>query len=482
MALTLALAGKEALPPGQRASLTIERGSATIGRSKDNDWALADPSRLLSGKHCSIECRGDAYFITDTSTNGVYLNRSPDRLGRGNTAQLNDGDLVSFGQYEIEVRIGAPSGAAVAEKHPAEAGNDTFFGKLKADFGVAAAEPPAAGAGATRERAAQPLPPDPLGDPLERLPPLPGLPREPVPELIPDDIELFGRDRAREEWRGPSEADHVPSSQEFFAPPQVRQQAFPAGSGAIPEDWDKEPAAGGPAPASSRPAAAPQVPERPSRGGRGSDTLPPASAPPAAGTAGGAGDAALLASFLAASGLAKLEVPDAAAEATMQLVGRLFREIVGGLRELLMTRAEIKSEMRVPQTQIRPKGNNPLKFSASVEEAMTALLRPTGSGYLAPDKAIEEAVKDLRAHELAVMAGVQEVLATLLKRFDPKQLEERLKEASSLASVLPGARKARYWEVYTELYREIAREAEDDFSGFFGREFARAYMQKVTKL
>ena len=51
-----------------------------------------------------------------------------------------------------------------------------------------------------------------------------------------------------------------------------------------------------------------------------------------------------------------------------------------------------------------------------------------------------------------------------------------------LAALLPGARQARYWELFTELYASISREAEDDFQDLFGREFSRAYEEQIARL
>jgi predicted component of type VI protein secretion system len=79
------------------------------------------------------------------------------------------------------------------------------------------------------------------------------------------------------------------------------------------------------------------------------------------------------------------------------------------------------------------------------------------------------------------MAGVQTALLGLLKRFDPVTLEARL-SPGRLDSILPGARKARIWELFCETYKDIAREAEDDFQSVFGREFARAYDAQMKKL
>ena len=50
--------------------------------------------------------------------------------------------------------------------------------------------------------------------------------------------------------------------------------------------------------------------------------------------------------------------------ATMLALGKAFRNLVAGLRAVLIARAQIKSEFRIEQTMIQARGNNPLKFSA----------------------------------------------------------------------------------------------------------------------
>jgi type VI secretion system protein len=156
--------------------------------------------------------------------------------------------------------------------------------------------------------------------------------------------------------------------------------------------------------------------------------------------------------------------------------------MIEGLRAILMARSMTKSEFRLNQTVIGARNNNPLKFSLDVDTAVSALLNPPGAGYLPADRAIEEGFKDIQAHSLAMMAGMQVALAALLARFDPKTLEKQLDKQSVLSSILPSGRKAKYWEVFVELYNQIARDAEDDFQGIFGREFARAYEEQIRKL
>jgi type VI secretion system FHA domain protein len=165
----------------------------------------------------------------------------------------------------------------------------------------------------------------------------------------------------------------------------------------------------------------------------------------------------------------------------MRAAGAVFRALVEGLRQVLISRAAIKNELHVEQTMLRAHDNNALKFSVTTEDALAALLQPSRRGYMPPLKATQEAFDDVRGHELAVMAGVQTALMGLLRRFEPGALEKRL-QPGRLESLLPMAHKARTWELFCATYKDIAHEAEDDFQSVFGREFARAYDAQMRKL
>jgi len=166
----------------------------------------------------------------------------------------------------------------------------------------------------------------------------------------------------------------------------------------------------------------------------------------------------------------------------MEAIGRSYRHMVEGLIEVLRARASLKGEFRMAQTMIRPVENNPLKFAPNVEEALLLLLRSGNQAFMPADQAIAESFDDLKAHQLAVMAGVQAAIKHLLKRFEPAVLETRLTKPSGIGALLPGGRQAQYWELFTELYASISREAEDDFEDLFGREFGRAYEEHSAKL
>ena len=79
----------------------------SIGRSLQNDWILPDPDRYISGRHAAIDYKGGIYYLIDTSTNGVYVNGDCEPVGKGNPRRLFNGDVLRFGDFEINVSIDA---------------------------------------------------------------------------------------------------------------------------------------------------------------------------------------------------------------------------------------------------------------------------------------------------------------------------------------------------------------------------------------
>ncbi|MEL6233024.1 MAG: type VI secretion system-associated FHA domain protein TagH [Pseudomonadota bacterium] len=266
--------------------------------------------------------------------------------------------------------------------------------------------------------------------------------------------------------------DAMPPAEHRGIPPgPFADPASAAISGAphLPPSSTPPPApAAPPQPAAPQPAAPPQP---------AAQATPPATAPTA--TAPTA-DMAAARAFLRAAGMDETAVPDTELEEVMSRLGETFHILVGGLREVLISRAAIKNEFRLTQTVISIDGNNPLKFSVSAEHAVESMVKPATPGYQPAPVAAREAIDDIKAHEVAMMTGMQAAIDALLKRFDPEKLSGRI-ERSGLSSLLSN-RKARLWDNFEVLYGDIAREAEDDFQALFGREFARAYQAQLKKL
>ncbi|WP_094194417.1 type VI secretion system-associated FHA domain protein TagH [Bradyrhizobium viridifuturi] len=105
MHLTLGVLGEKAEPLGRNARQTFGPEGGSIGRGRGCYWRLPDPTNTLSGHHALIAFNGIGFTITDTSTNGVYINTVDAPLGRGNTTPLADGDTLYLAHYILSVMI-----------------------------------------------------------------------------------------------------------------------------------------------------------------------------------------------------------------------------------------------------------------------------------------------------------------------------------------------------------------------------------------
>lgn len=166
----------------------------------------------------------------------------------------------------------------------------------------------------------------------------------------------------------------------------------------------------------------------------------------------------------------------------MEQLGKVVRESVSGTMSLLKARAMTKREIRAEMTMIVSRENNPLKFAPDLPFALAQLLEPQGRGFLEAVPAMQDAYLDLRSHQFGFLAGMRAAIGGLLQRFKPEVLETRISAGGLLANVLPGARKARLWDLYEQHYADISREAADDFDALFGREFLKAYEEQIDRL
>jgi type VI secretion system protein ImpI/type VI secretion system protein len=459
MTLTLSiLRCPDGVPPETR---QVRNGEFTIGRGTECDWVLPDPERVLSKRHCVVTFDGNGWQVTDTSTNGTFLNQLSDRLDAEAPRPLRDGDRLVFGAYEIEAAIARPATA------PAPAGLE--------------------GAGNARSFTEDRLTSDPF-PPLDDKALDVGLPT--------DDVALGAADG----WSigkflgGGTGAvpDHVPAIQENFRPPRTSFEV-------LPDDWDEDLDGAAPGPASGPPpadapsvqapaapaadAAAAPFPPQPVLSPMPAPVFAPAPAPPPAAPAvaaapEGGSPAAALAAFIEGAGVRGQAHGDPVE--TLRGLGGAFRAMVTGLRRMMIARAAIKGEFRIEQTMIRPAGNNPLKFSADDEDALAGLIGVGRRSDMSARDAVADALHDMRMHELAVSSAMQQAVHHLLAELAPEQVMRGVGRGA--LDALPGRRKARGWEAYEALHAGIAKALADDFDSVFGKSFARAYERAMAEL
>lgn len=498
MSLKLTITSYQRLSPGQESVKVLDRGSISIGRASKNDWILQDPERILSSEHCIVHYKDGGYVLTDTSTNGTFLNDSEQRIPRNQAVRLKDGDHFVLGEYEITVAL---VGSAIRDEEEEDEGPVTDIALrpgLSPPVAIPEIMPPRIEASADIVKpsfnellADSRDEPDRLG--LDRSAvgaPHPGAATEPPPDTGGPEGAVYEPPELLLPEPPPAPVPLAAEAAESPAPPAPPAPPSSDAAGSlIPENWWELPpvaAPSAPAPAEplapswepviAAPAPLPSTPAAPA---------PQAAAPAAPASAEPAGLTAqdLLHAFLDGAGLPQLRLSDEQWPETMTHLGEMFRETVQGLMDILLARGDIKGEFRLDRTAIGPVENNPLKTPPGqaplrVEQAMLLLLASQPGAYMSPVQAVHESFTDIKAHQLAVMAGIQAALNRLLTRFDPANLQDRL-EQSVLDNLWPANRKAKYWDLFNAEYQAIAREAEDDFNELFGDEFARAYEQRL---
>jgi type VI secretion system FHA domain protein len=162
--------------------------------------------------------------------------------------------------------------------------------------------------------------------------------------------------------------------------------------------------------------------------------------------------------------------------------GQILRVVVIGLMDILRARERIKDEFRVPMTSFKPEDNNPLKFSANVEDALHNLLVKKNPAYLGPVQAFEDAFQDIRDHQMAMLAGLRVAYEAMVAKFDPTRLQEQFDQEAKRGLLQGAAARRKYWELYCNRFRDIVKDPDSSYRRLFGDEFAEAYEEQLERL
>jgi type VI secretion system FHA domain protein len=473
MPITLSVLTYRNAAPAQALGRRFDRLGGAIGRAPGNELVLDDPGKYISRVHARIDYRDGGYCLVDIGSNPSLVNERP--LGAGRHVQLADGDRLVIGDYELAVRV-------ESEAPPAQP--PSFApAPLQAAVASSASAPTPALPGNPDDSLAAAGILDVGGDPLN-------------PHLDPLGLNLFGAPApavptspATPAYRG-AESDHVAPELAAFPAGQGAPASTPAAAArvAIPDDYDPLAEFLPPrvqAQAQSLPPLPAQEQER-TQVAAVAPAPPPAPAPAAASPAvaargGAAADDPVIRALLRGMGLEELNTKRSAEEVA-ELAGAMLREATAGTMGVLMGRAMTKRESRLEMTMISPQGNNPLKFFPDAGSALTQMVNGGMPGYMPPPRAFANAFDDIKAHELAIMAGMRAALAGVVGRFDPKAIEARLQVPGVMDKVLVSGRKARMWDRMVELYTQLASEADSDFHRQFGEAFAAAYEEQIERL
>jgi type VI secretion system protein ImpI len=440
MRLNLKIENHSSLPDGGPLSITVngERG-IDIGRDQYLDWTLPDVTRYISGKHCEVRYREDAYWLTDVSTNGTFLNGADHRMQ--SPYRLRTGDRLLIGEYIIAVTVEGAEGCegkSAVTSTPAPA-QDLW----RADFEAAPPIDPKHLRSPHRERPV-------AGDFLEHA-------MDDPPPRLPRATNPFGT----------SETPPAPS------PQHPRAGELRAGElAAADPDGDWAPLVPNPPPVKAVPQ--PPAPRNiaSSEPGVWSDADRAATVPAAERSSP---EREFLRRFAVRAGLPESVFNNADAGEKAEELADILRTTIAELMQLLKARSEAKRFTRsAHQTMVQATDNNPLKFSPTPEEALRLLFGTPSHSYLSGPRALQQSFADLKSHQLNSYSAMQAAVRMLADDLDPEKIEQSIDADGGLSAVL-ASRRARLWDAYVARWRTKTKRHDDGLVDVFMLYFAECY-------
>lgn len=489
------------------ATKTFTEQGGTIGRGSENNWILDDPDRFISNRHIQISCENGQYFLTDLSTNGTFINGSSEPIGKGNRIQLRDGDKFALSDYEFQISLSNPN--QIPNQGTAETPFEQFVATgpfAASDFSTAPGSEPA-------EELFEPPPgaqDSHFGAPLTAH----VSSSDPLFSTLPEETDpLAAFDKAKQ-YSDPGQIQSTPlfgvsHSDQADAMNQAVSwpNALPENAG-IPENWDDDfqqansfanpSSSTGTAPVSVATPVRAHVSfsEKPTHKTSAESrrrALEKANAKiqaeiellkqQAYTQQQTASRAVTLAdqTLIEAMGLADRGLSEQKITEISQTVGEFVRETIIGMMQVLRSRNTIKNEFRMSVTTIKSTENNPLKFSATIDDVLENMFIKESDAYIDPVAAVSEGFQGIAEHQLAILAGIRSAFNGVVQRFDPVTLERRFSKRNK-GGLIPGVSKARNWEAYKQLYKELVDDMDDSFQYLFGYEFVQAYEDQLQRM
>lgn len=412
------------------------KNTGSIGRALDNDFVIHDPDKFVSRFHAKCYLDGENWFIKDNSSTATIVNDNV-ALKKGQAFLLSVGDIITLGESTLKVKnIQAPSKPKT--RLPAEDESLAEHAKIEHVFEVAP-EPSiekndAADAPESRsEFENDELKSSPIHTP----------PKDNTPEVTENDSQFA---------TVPSDNSLVFNIDDFFA--DEHDVEHPAQDSAL----------------SSTESSAEALPQEQQQTQDAPDPLPYAGS-----TNEVSQDTMALRAFLRELGIQPEQLIGQQKIDIMKEAGVVLKTLTEGMMGVLNARALMKERLELDRTQIKQIKNNPFKFSATPEEALAKLLTKE-PGYLDPILASREAVDDAKAHQMAMISGLNVAIQETIETFDPKSLEHDYDVGFSLN------KKSKYWDVYCSIYEEIADNAQSDSNNIFIRHFKEHYELQLEKL
>jgi type VI secretion system protein len=445
MAIKLRVISDQYRELGENRSRVFGVNGGTIGRAPDNDWVLPDPRRIISGHHCEIEYRGGSFWLRDTSTNGVFVNESEEPVSADGPLELQDGDRLRMGDYELIVSVDA-----------------------RIDFLPAAAEENSAAkhldAGIAADLDVESLFSRPDSDPSGSLPV-----RNAFGLKMPRDRLLARPAGARPDRAPPHVASEVPDVP--AAPPPTTEAAPEANVPESPPDWalstraiTRRELADAMARRQSRIAARQQVQPFHQQATTWSDLN------------------SALQAFCRGAGIEPAALSPEAQAMLPLVAGQLLREAVVGLNDLAQARAKSAPVTASGASATPPAGTNPLRSSSGVDQALVRLFESHGRVQGGPVDSLRDVLQEGKDHEIAMQAALRSALDALLAQLAPDNVANQYEQGRARALAPGQDSRAGYWDYFSEFHRMLTQHPVEGLPHPFAEAFAQAYAKAREEL
>lgn len=506
----------------------FHQSGGTLGRSAKCSWQFADPERVISNTHVKIDYVGGQYLLVDQSTNGVRLNGAEKPLGKGNHAILSAGDVFQIGGIKFQASFDfgedsiidksfnafsstddtdlfAKHSASMLDHKPARTPVDDYFNAHPGQEASMIMDPlqalgAAAGLDHFPRQYRHSVPHHGVSHGLKDLD------HDPLRDAMPfctaqyDDLSLDELDTSEilvVEHQGNDAAYTAHKLENAKSTNNTNQ----ANSLEIPENWDLSQISGI---APSQPLKATEAkPEKMQTLGQAphlhrenlcnkdqikntankrlentldnnfkssskvnaeiiqtnqthqAQTMPDTLQDTLQDTE----------SLLSALGLTGESIPPELKNTLVPMAAEIVRESLIGLINQQSARRTLKQAHRLNQTTIAPVENNPLKFSASLTDAITALFARHSHHYLTGPQAVKALFAESALHEQAVNKAHQAAHAAVMAWLDPESIQQeqhnksnsfpfKTKSASHLEAIqIRWADKRAQQTIYDDAFR-----------------------------
>lgn len=417
MALRLEIISAHREELGSRARVVLGEADCSIGRALDNDWALPDQARFLSGHHAHIHFRSGEYFLEDKSSNGTYVNDSVAPLGRrGTRALLHAGDVLRMGEYRVLVQIDDPADPAPPDaRMQANMTVETVMplrdgkgrganGKGRIDFSALMRNSEDS-TGLRRTGSARQASDGDLGDALD------------LDSLLPEGLTSSENTASLPRLDGSTVAHISPAAAEA-APvknPQAEQQRL----------------------ARLREAAKARL--------EGTGSMPVL-------------DHGALAAFCRGAGIDASRLPALDETQVMQLIGRLMREALLGLKEILRAQQQFQDRNSIEFEA--PEGRSPL--DANMDEYLVELMNGHQRRQLDAVMQLRDQFRHAGGHAAAIDPALRLALEQFLGHLAPERLATGKDDAAN-------------WKRYKDVYGNLLQAGESRLPHLFLEALAQTY-------